>query len=49
MNELNFDPLIIKTRELLGKWKKRLLTPLGKITILQSLTLPKFNHLFMST
>ena len=48
INKLNFDPIIIKIRELLEKWKKRLLTPLGRITVLKSLILPKFNHLFIS-
>ena len=48
MKELNFDLLIITTREQLGKWKKILLTPLGKIISLKSLILPKFNHLFIS-
>ena len=48
LNRLNFDPITIKIRELLDKWKKRLLTPLGRITVLKTLILPKFNHLFMS-
>ena len=48
LSQLNFDPIIIKIRELLEKWKKRLLTPLGRITVLKTLILPKFNHLFMS-
>ena len=29
-------------------WKRRNLTPLGKITIIKSLLLPSFNHLFLS-
>ena len=44
----NYDSLIVKIKELLVKWKKRYLTPIGKITIIKALILPKFNHLFMS-
>ena len=42
----NFD---IKFREMQGAihvWSKRYLTVYGKITIIKSLLLPKFTHLF---
>ena len=30
------------------QWKRRYLTPIGKITVIRTLLLPMFNHLFMS-
>ena len=48
MVDLNFKPLIDDVKLTLAKWRKRFLTPLGKITIIKTLVLPKFNHLFIS-
>ena len=48
MMDLNFKPLIIKTENILKSWRKHYLTPLGKITILKTLIIPMFNHLFLS-
>ena len=46
MPSLNFDPLIPKITKILSQWKKRSLTPLGKITVLKTLILSNFIHLF---
>ena len=43
---LNFEPLLGKVKSILSTWKKRHLTPLGKITVLKTFILASFNHLF---
>ena len=48
MEDMNYKYSIESVKELLNKWKKRFLTPLGKITVIKTLALPKFNHLFTS-
>ncbi|KAK3083996.1 hypothetical protein FSP39_006453 [Pinctada imbricata] len=48
MVDLNYKEKILSTKRLLGSWVQRDLTPIGKITILKSLALPKFIHLFSS-
>ena len=45
---LNYDPILDDISKSLNVWKKRFLTPLGKITVIKSLILSKLNHLFMS-
>ncbi len=35
-------------KDKIKKWNRRYLTPLGRITVLKSLLLPSFNHLFIS-
>ena len=37
-----------KIRSLIKLWIRRYLTPLGKITVIKTLLLPKLNHLFIS-
>ena len=46
MSKLNFDPLIEKINKILNQWRRRSLTPLGKITVLKTLILSNFIHLF---
>ena len=41
-------PKIIKIKNILKQWKKRNLTPIGKITVLKTLVLSKLNHIFIS-
>ena len=48
MEDMNYKHSIESVKELLNKWKKRFLTPLGKITVIKTLALAKFNHLFTS-
>ena len=46
--ELNYNLAYTKTIKTLTRWKHRYLTPIGKITVLKTLIIPKFNHLFIS-
>ena len=48
MEDMNYKHSIESVKELLNKWKKRFLTLLGKITVIRTLALPKFIHLFTS-
>ena len=45
---LNTNETLNKIKNLLGHWAKRKLTLIGRITIIQSLALSKFVHLFLS-
>ena len=45
---LNYSKALIKVDEVISAWKKRTLTPLGKITVITSLILSQLNHLFMA-
>ena len=46
--DLNFKNALFQAQKILNVWKPRSLTPLGRITIIKTLILPKFNHLFAS-
>ena len=48
MLTLKFSERISNMKAKIKYWKRRNLTPLGKITIIKSLLLPSFNHLFLS-
>ena len=41
---INYDSAVEKAKQLLFPWKKRKLTPIGKITVIKSFFLSKFNH-----
>ena len=45
---INYENAIVKIENTIASWKKRCLTPLGKITVIKSLILSQLNHLFMS-
>ena len=45
---LNYESVLDDLNKSLNVWKKRFLTPLGKITVIKTLILSKLNHLFMS-
>ena len=45
---MNFKEKIQKIKSLIKIWKRRYLTPHGKITVIKSLLLPLLNHLFTS-
>ena len=47
MPELIYSVAINKINSIVRLWKSRNVTPIGKITIMKSLLLPQFNHLFM--
>ena len=48
MFDLNFTEKLQKIKNSLCHWKKRMLTPLGKITVIKSILLPLFTHVFTS-
>ena len=48
MQGIIFNEKIQKIRSLIKQWKRRYLTPLGKITVIKSLLLPILNNLFIS-
>ena len=43
---INYSMTLDNAKKLILNWKKRNLTPFGKITILETFILSKFNHLF---
>ena len=53
-NELNMIPIlnyqnaISKAKRIMNSWKYRYLTPIGKITVIKTLIIPVFTHLFMA-
>ena len=46
MSKLNFNLLIEKINKILSQWRRHSVTPLGKITVLKTLILSNFIHLF---
>ena len=44
----NYEPLLKKVSQVINLSKKRILTPIGKITVLKTIILSKFIHLFQS-
>lgn len=45
---LNYSVQIPKIKALIQQWKRRILTPFGRVTVVKTLLLPKLNHLFIS-
>ena len=45
MLEINYAAKMIEIKESIKHWNKRLLTPLGKVTVIKTL-LSKLNHIF---
>ena len=48
MVEMNYNKAFEKIERNIRQWKRRYLTPLGKITVIKTLFLSKLNHLFLS-
>lgn len=48
MTSLNYNKQLPKVFSLIQQWKRRILTPIGRITVVKSLIIPKLNHLFIS-
>ena len=46
--QINYINAINKVCNLINLWQNRSLTPLGKVTVIKTLLLPQFNHLFTS-
>ena len=48
INNINYKEKINSINKLIKVWKRRYLTPIGKITVIKTLLLPILNHLFIS-
>ena len=48
IKEINYTDKILKITNTIKLWKRRYLTPLGKITVIKTLLLPILNNLFLS-
>ena len=48
ISELNFEAKIVKIKKILNIWKKRQLTPLGKITVIKNLIIPTMVYFFIN-
>ena len=48
MEQVNYDKKIIEIKQILNNWKKRKLTPYGKIVVIKSLAVSKITHLILS-
>lgn len=48
MIEINYRAKIVKIKGLINLWRRRYLSPIGKITVIKTLLLPVFNHFFIS-
>ena len=46
ITETNIEPKITQIKKEIGQWRRRNLTPLGKITVIKSLLISKLVHLF---
>ena len=46
--KLNYDKKLVKIKHIINQWSKRHTTPLGRITLIKSLLISQFNHLFIS-
>ena len=46
--KLNYDKKLVKIKNLLSDWKRRILTPIGKISVIKTLIISQLNHLFLS-
>ncbi len=48
MMDLNFNPKLIKLQKSINHWKRRILTPLGRLTVIKTLVVPTLNHMFIA-
>ena len=48
ITKINYDTKIGEIKNTLNRWKRRVLTPFGKISVLKSLIISKLNHLLFS-
>ena len=46
--EINYNEKIKEIKKEIKQWSRRILTPLGRITILKTLLIAKLNHLFIT-
>ena len=45
---MNYKKQLEKIDKLISQWSRRILTPIGRITIIKTLIISKLNHLFLS-
>lgn len=45
---MNYDKKLVKIKSTVEQWKKRNLTPIGKVTLIKSLIISQLNHLSIS-
>ena len=45
---MNYKTTIPKIFALLKQWNRRRLTPIGRVTVLKTLVIPKLNHIFIA-
>jgi hypothetical protein len=48
LEKINFEEFFLQTKQLIKQWSRRNLTVIGRITVVKTLILPLFNHLFLS-
>ena len=48
MVEKNYSKALTESQVILNNWKKRYLTPFGKVTVIKTFIVSKFNHFFIS-
>ena len=48
ITDLNYSMQIPKIKSMIQHWNRRILTPIGRVTVVKSLIIPKINHLFIS-
>ena len=48
MLELNYMKKLEDIRKIINKWSMRKLSPIGRLTIIKTLIIPKLNHLYLS-
>ena len=48
MTDINYSPKLSDIQKLIDQWKRRRLTPLGRLSIIKSLLIPKLNHLILT-
>ena len=46
--ELNYNKQIPKIKSLIQQWKRRILTPIGRTTVVKTIIIPYVNHLIIS-
>lgn len=48
ITDINYNLILPKVKSLIQQWNRRILTPIGRVTVVKTLILPKLNHLFIS-
>ena len=48
ISEINFKNKLFEIKQIINRWMKRVITPLGRIAIIKSLLISKLNYLFLT-